>query len=254
MKKLGALIVSLGLAGASVMAANPVTSVNMVGYQNLNIVSNYNFIGNNWNQVGGVSAVPIQTVNGAGLVAGNYIDDADLIIIWDVTKNGGMGAYVTYYLYFADHRWYELGNDLAPTTNQIANGQGFWIKHIGASTNLTVSGEVPVVSTNVTIFGTGYTQFSSAYTVDMPLNDTNVIWTATAGNYIDDSDLVIIWDVTKNGGLGAYVTYYFYFADNKWYELGNDLAPTVNKIPMGNGAWFKHINASLAKLTEVKPY
>jgi hypothetical protein len=227
----------------------------MVGYQNLNIVSNYNFIGNNWNTVGGVSAVPIQTlVNGAGLVAGNYISDSDLIVIWDVTQNAGAGGYVTYYLWSGDGKWYEYLNDSAPTTNLVLTGQGFWIKHLSANTNITFSGEVPVVATNVAVFGTGYTQFSSAYTVDMPINDPKVIWTATAGNYISDSDLIIIWDVTQNGGLGGYVTYYYWNGDNKWYEYLNDGAPTLNLIPMGSGAWFKHIDASEAKLTEVKPY
>jgi hypothetical protein len=253
MKKLASLFVGLSLV-AGIASAAGVTSVNMVGYQNLNIVSNYTFVGNNWNTVGGVSGVPIQSINGAGLVAGNYNDDSDLIIIWDVTKNAGMGGYVTYYLWNGDNKWYELGNDSAPTTNLVLAGQGFWVKHLAANTNITVSGEVPVVATNITVFGTGYTQFGSAYTVDMPLNDPKVIWTATAGNYNDDSDLVIIWDVTKNAGLGGYVTYYFWNGDNKWYELGNDSAPTTNSLPMGNGAWFLHIDASAAQLIEVKPY
>ncbi len=254
MKKIASLFVGLSLV-AGVASAAGVTSVNMVGYQNLNIVSNYNFIGNNWNTVGGVSSVPIQAlVNGAGLVAGNDNNDSDLIIIWDITKNGGTGGYVFYYLWNGDSMWYEMGNDSLPTTNSFVTGQGFWIKHLGANTNLTVSGEVPVVSTNTTIFASGYNQFGSAYTVDMPLNDPKVIWTATAGNDNNDSDLIIIWDVTKNGGTGGYVFYYLWNGDGKWYEMGNDALPTVNTLPMGNGAWFKHIDASPSQLTEVKPY
>ena len=257
MKKLGAFLVGLGLAAGSVMAANSntATSVNMVGFQNVNVVSNYNFIGANWNQVGGASATPIQNlVSGAGLVSGNYNDDSDLIVVWDVTKNGGTGGYVTYYLWNGDSKWYELGNDSAPTTNTIATGQGFWIKHLGAVTNITISGEVPVGSTNVTYFGNGYTQFSSAYTYNMPINDPGVIWQAVAGNYNDDSDLIVVWDVTKNGGTGGYVTYYLWNGDHNWYELGNDSAPTANYIAMGSGAWFKHINGTTCTLTQIKPY
>jgi hypothetical protein len=150
--------------------------------------------------------------------------------------------------------WYEFMNDSLPTTNVIKNGQGFWVKHVGGNTNITFSGEVPVAATNITVFATGYNQFGSAYTVDMPLNDPKVIWTATAGNGISDSDTIIMWDVTQNAGTGGYIFYYLWNGDSMWYEFMNDSVPTANKLPLGNGAWFKHIDASAAQLTEVKPY
>ena len=257
MKKLGAILVGLSLVGASVMAANPVNSVNMVGYQNINVPANgMTMIALNWNSVGGSFAVPINTLIGtASLTAGGDFFTADQLYVWDLTLNGGAGGYKKYYIWNGDGQWYEFLNDALPTTNVVVNGHGFWLKHIGGATNLTISGEVPVVATNKTIFGAiSMNMIGSAFSAPMQLNGTNETWAGNAGGDFFTADQMYVWDSTLNAGVGGYKKYYIWNGDGQWYEFLNDALPTTNTIPMGAGAWFKNNGPSATTWTETRPY
>lgn len=242
MKKSGMVIASLMLAGSVAMAADPVYSVNTVGYQKVNVNHGFTLFGNSWNSVGGVDSLPVQTLlSKAGLVGGNDVTDSDVIYVFDNVA----GSYVQYYLYFGDNLWYKLG-DNDPTTNVITRGDGFWLKHVGAATNTIVSGEVPTEGTNIVNFAVGFTMFSAPYTAGMPINGSTV-WTGTAGNDVTDSDVIYLFD---NVG-GSYIQYYLYFGDNLWYKLG-DNDPTTDSIPMGAAAWYKAKGSASVKV--IKPY
>ena len=237
------------------MAANPVNSVNMVGYANVGVPSNgWVMLSLNWNSIGGNASIPINSlISGNGLKSGLDFGTADKLFVWDATLNAGTGGYKTYYLYI-DNLWYEYLNDNAPTTNVITRGGGLWMKHEAAATNVTLSGEVPLTTTNVVTFGVGlWSMVGSAYTYDMLINGTNQIWSGNKGLDFGTSDQLYVWNSSLNSGTGGYKTYYLYI-DGFWYEYLNDNAPTTDKIPLGGGAWFKNNGVSPSVWTEIKPY
>ena len=256
MKKLAACVLGLSLAASAAFAANSATSVNMVGFQNVSVPNGLVMISLNWNSVGGVSSAPINTlISGAGLTAGADFFTSDRIYVWDIALNAGAGGYKAYYLWNGDSLWYEFGNDALPTTNTVTRGKGFWLKHTGSTTNLTVSGEVPVGATNVVVFGAGkLNMIGSAYSADLSLNGANQTWVGNAGADFFTSDQIYIWDAALNAGAGGYKAYYQWNGDSLWYEFGNDALPTTNSIYMGHAAWFKNIGPSATTWTEVRPY
>ena len=258
MKKLGAFLVGLGLVAGSVVAANSntATSVNMVGFQNVSVPNGLVMLSLNWNTVGGASSIPINTlISGNGLTSGDNFFTSDQLYVWDATLNAGAGGYTQYYLWNGDGLWYELGNDALPTTNVVSRGKGFWLKHTGSSTNLSLSGEVPVGGTNQVVFAAGsLNMFGSAYTANMDINGANQSWVGNAGDNFFTSDEIYAWDPALNAGAGGYKQYYLWNGDNKWYELGNDALPTVDAIQMGRGAWFKNIGPVATTWTEVRPF
>lgn len=253
MKKTGLIVASLMLAGTAAMAVN-VYSVNTVGYQRVNVASNLNMLALNWNQVGGVDTVAVaDLMDATGLKQGTGFFGADQLYVWDPTLNAGSGGYVTYYLY-TDGEWYEVGNDNLPTTNSISRGQGMWLRHSAAPTNVTFSGEVPMEGTNVTTFSAGkLTMFGSSYTSDIEINGPNAQWQGNVGTGFFGADQLYVWDPALNAGLGGYWTYYLY-TDGEWYEVGNDNLPTTHVIPMGRGAWLKSKGPANTVLTEVRAY
>jgi len=255
MKKLGAFLVGLGLVAGVASAAN-VNSVNMVGYQNLSVPNGLVMMALNWNAVGGSSSIPINTlISGAGLTPGPGFFAADQLYVWDASLNGGTGGYKQYYLWTDDGLWYEFLNDNFPTTNVIQRGQGFWLRHSGSVTNVTVAGEVPVGGTNTVVFGAGSLHMiGSAYTASLPINGSNMTWTGNAGAGFFASDQLYVWYSSLNGGTGGYKQYYRWIDDGLWYEFLNDNFPTTDVIPLGQGAWFKNIGPASTTWTEVRPY
>lgn len=256
MKKLGAFLVGLGLVAGVASAVN-VNSVNMVGYQNVNLPANgLIMLALNWNNVGGASTIPINSLIGpAGLTAGTGFSDSDRLYVWDASLNAGAGGYTAYYLWNGDSKWYDAANDALPTTNVITRGHGMWLKHTGSATNVTVSGEVPVGGTNQIVFAAGsLNMIGTSYTAPMEINGANQTWSGNAGTGFSDSDKLYVWDASLNAGAGGYTAYYFWNGDNKWYDAANDALPTTNSIPMGAGAWYKNIGPLSATWIEVRPY
>ena len=256
MKKLGAFLVGLGLVAGVASAAN-VNSVNMVGYQNVSLPANgLIMLALNWNNVGGASSIPINSLIGsAGLTAGIAFGDSDKLYVWDSSLNAGAGGYKFYYLWNGDGKWYDIADDALPTTNAITRGHGLWLKHIGAATNVTVAGEVPVGGTNVTIFAAGsLNMFGTSYTAPLEINGANQTWSGNPGIAFGDSDKLYVWDANMNAGAGGYKFYYLWNGDGKWYNIADDALPTTDFIPMGAGAWYKNIGPSVTTWTEVRPY
>lgn len=235
------------LAGSIAWGANPVYSVNMVGYQKLSVPASGTpvMLAVNWNRIGGVDSVAIQDViDISNLVSGVSFDTADDLYVWDSNSQG----YKMYYLW-TDRKWYEFMNDNDPTTNRIERGQGLWLVHRGSATTTLVVGEVPTEGTNIVAFGAGLTQFGSAYTADIALNGANVSWTGNNGASFDIADDIYVWD-----GATAGYNMYYRWTDNQWYKFMDDNSPTTDKIPMGYGAWYLNRGPGSASLTESRPY
>ena len=80
---------------------------------------------------------------------------------------------------------------------------------------------------------------------------TDMSTNGTSSDGMETADNVQIWTGT------TYDTYFFgNFGgeygeeyDNKWYNVNDDSEPTLDEVPIGNGAWFKNYSGTAKTLT-----
>lgn len=216
MKKMSVIIASLCVFSAAAMAADPVYSVNVVGYVSAtNEASKWYMRGGPFAKIGaGASEVTITDILGTNIANGT------LVYLWN-----GLG-YVPEN--FSSGSW-------SPGTNLISRADGFWMRST-LGFQLTRLGEVPgnsYASNTVTALSPGLQILSYPYPVSCDL--TNMQFEAVAAN----GDTIYKWN-----GLGWDTTS---FSSGKWgvnYQFG-----------IGEGFWYKRSSSATATNWVVsKPY
>jgi hypothetical protein len=222
MKKLSAILVGMSLVAGAVMAAGPVTSVNAVGYQSINLTTGFKLI-----------TCPFMDVSTAGNMSIDSIFGTNMpenTTIFRFINN----AYVTF-TYDPLSGWLD-DNYVVAGTNQLIQGEGVWIQ-VPTNCTLTMSGGVPgsnvqtnriVLKEGFQILGFGYpVTLSATNAISNPLeNDT--IFKYVSGTYVtytydplsgwlDDSYVVV--DVPLNMGEGFWYQRQFGSGSNTWAQV-----------------------------------
>ncbi len=216
MNKSVLLAAALSVAGCFVVQAEPVPSVNVVGYiSTTNAANTWYMQGGPFAKLGaGASEVTITDVLGTNIANGT------IVYLWN-----GLG-YVGES--FAAGVW-------SPGTNLISRADGFWMRAT-LGFQLTRIGEVPsdlYASNTVTSISPGLQILAYPYPVSVGL--TNMGLSAIAAN----GDTIFKWN-----GLGWDSTSY---AGGAW---GTNFV-----FQIGEGFWYKRSNSSSAtNWTVVKPY
>lgn len=251
-----ALLIGIGTATAAVES-------DVVGYQNIDIKPGFNMIAFNFQPLEG-EGISIQdfVANKEDLVAGSGTSVADQIQVWDPVKNE-----FTVYFYRAKSGRFSAGpawvKSTAPTVataDVVQPGSGVWFarpKTAMAST-ITVSGKITTES-NTHEIQQGFNMISSAFPVDMPLNNGPIDWEAcgaVAGAGTSVADQIQVWNPETEE-----FAVYFYRAKSGRFSAGpawvKSTAPTVataDTISAGKGFWFaRPATAAAGTLDEASP-
>jgi len=257
MKKLGALLVGLGLVTGSVFAAatNSAVSVNAVGFVNKTMLNGQALLMTcNFQKVGGGTNTLLDIFGTNQLAQNDSVPACDLVIMWDIAQSKYQS-----YAQWTDGKFYkandmvEWGNSIEANPN-VPVGTALWL--IPSSTQisnkvLTLAGEVVGVATQQINVVSGPQLMGYPLTSSVALQDTGFAASGAANNdSVPACDLVITW-------LGDRYQTYALWTDLKWYkandmvEWGNSILAT-NTIQLGEGFWY--IARNNITLTEVSPY
>ena len=242
---------------------NAAVESDVVGYQNIDIKPGFNMIAFNFQPLTG-EGVSIQdfVADKEALVAGAGTSVADQIQVWDPVKN----EFTVYFYRAKSNRfsvgpaWVKVGATTTATADVIQPGSGVWFarpKTATAST-ITVSGKITTES-NTHEIQPGFNMISSAFPVDMPLNNGPIDWEAcgaVAGAGTSVADQIQVWDPETEE-----FTVYFYRAKSNrfsigpaWVKVGATTTATADTIPAGKGFWFaRPATATAGTLNEASP-
>lgn len=226
MKRFSAIVAGgILVAGLVAQAADPVYSVNAVGYTKMSIPEGASLISLPFNKVGGSALSFDETF-------GTSVPDQALLFFY-VPGSG----YVSYQ-YFVPDGWYDKDFNLAGT-NKIMRGEGFWFIS-PVATNIVFAGEVPgqADATNDIPIINGIQLISFAYPTTGSL--TNGVFTP------EDQDIIFSY-VAGSG----YVSYQ-YFAPDGWYDKDFNIVD-VN-VAVGAGFWYLSQDPNAKVWKQAKPY
>jgi plastocyanin domain-containing protein len=216
MKKM--MIISALTACAAVVAAETVTSANIVGYNKDTLpvglkISGYQFSAD-------------ETLD--DIYGGQYPEGTKL---YTYTAGAGYGASATYETYF-DLDTYQNVTGWNPATVTLSTGQGYWLDNSSGSVTeeAVVSGEVPsadVVTNNISI---GLQLIAYPYPVAMNLVDME--FSPTEGDKV--------YTYNAGTGYGDSATYESYF-DLDTYQTVTGWNPNDVTVDVGEGVWYEAV-------------
>lgn len=252
MKK--ALTILAGMAlGASMVSAVDIESKNVVGFNELFLATpGYTMVSVNWQNPDGTPISIQDFFRAEDLYAGEDVYDVngDQVLVWDPTLSGGLGSYVTYYYYYEDEpenaTWYDVSEIPADVT--FAPGSAFWFFRSTANgeSNIVVNGQVATNTSLSFTLPVGYSMVGAAFPVEEVIG-TGIIGYPGEDAYDPNGDQILVWDPTLSGGLGSYVTYYYYYEDvpenAAWFDISE--MPVSQTLKLGQGAWYLR-NANVA--------
>jgi hypothetical protein len=217
MKKLSAILVGMSLVAGAVMAAGPVTSVNVVGYVKKDISANqYVMLASPFTKIGGGDR------NIYDVLGTNGIPNVTQVLLWD-------GSQYATEIYYDGYGW-------DPGTTDVSRADGFWVIAPEGS-NLVFSGEVPSASTasnTTTVLTEGYQLIAFPYPVTIALTNTALAAVGQGGDMI-----------SAFNGVG-YDTYVYYDG------YGWDPADLV--FQPGVGYWYYRYQVGSVNWIEPIPY
>ena len=186
MKRVLVAVLVLGVMVSGAFAAsNEVNSVNVVGFQNLDIASEgYTMVAAPFNSLTGSNSV--SEMIGDALTQGNTKAEADNILFFDPVEQ----KYIT--IWKSPIGWL---NNVTPTTQEFWTARGFWVRTSQSSNQiLNVAGDVPLAnSTTQTVFE-GYNLVAYPYPANVVLTNTDLHAKATQGNTKLQADNLMKYD------------------------------------------------------------
>lgn len=238
MKKMGLLALSLFVsAGFALAQTGEVTSVNIVGYCQVTVPSNGQFVmvGLNFEGLSAPSNT-LSTLMGTNqLIQSNLAVAADRLYIWDPNKAGGPGYYSIFQK--PNGTFYSVTAPTVATNPVLYSGNAFWIQSPASTNNNThnilLMGAVPLETSIAAAFPQNFQMFSNPYSTPLDINGTNVNWIAagaTANNLAPAADEIYIYN---NGNYTAY-----YLTTNGWNFVVGKTYATNAVIPVGGAAWY----------------
>ena len=251
-----ALLIGIGTATAAVESE-------VVGYQNIDIEPGFNMIAFNFQPLEG-EGVSIQdfVANKEDLVAGAGPANADQLQVWNPTLN----EFTVYFYRAKSNRfsigpaWVKVGATTTATTDVIQPGSGVWFARPKTATAgaITVSGKITTES-NTHEIQPGFNMISSAFPVDMPLNNGPIDWEAcgaVAGAGPANADQIQVWEPETE----EFIVYFYRAKSNRfsigpaWVKVGATTTATTDTILAGKGFWFaRPATATAGTLNEASP-
>ncbi|MEI8139139.1 MAG: hypothetical protein WCI03_04650 [bacterium] len=224
MKNLGAFLVGMSLVAGSALAANPVTSVNIVGFSKITCPrGGYVLVTTAFESIAGTALKSLDVFGTSQLPAGT------VIYAWDQLKPSGAG-------YWQDS--YNAKNGWETNINYKA-GMGFWIfVPPGAaqpSYDVVLAGQVPMQSVSSNMVYDGYAMLGYPYTSSM-------LWTNTDLAKKSPNGTVLYWWDTS-------ITNYQQNSKSKgsWVDPNMVITETM-------GFWLYNPTSVALTNVEVRPY
>ena len=246
-----------------------ITSANVVGYYGKDITKGKGKVSMFSLAFSDVSGDGFNFNTGLNVKNVKGTDDSntsDHVLLWDPTKAGGAGGYLTLWYYDdgSEAGWCDPdGNyiddpDWSIVKDGFAAGSAFWFEPVDdQEKEMTISGAVdgadyiepPLAG------GKQLSMFSNPFPVQIQLNDKNQLVCSgiTGTDDSNTSDHLLLWDPTKAGGAGGYLTLWFYddgagdcgwcdpdgnyIDDPEWSMFPDGFAP-------GTAFWFEPVNAN----------
>ena len=247
MKKLVTAFAACMLAG---LVSAQVESQNVVGYQNMSLVSGFNMIGVNWQAVGGATSISIQGPANSLIDVSQIAAGSDQLQLFDT----GTQKFTVYTMYpntgsspVWDGQWTKVGQGtLIPLS--VSTGQGFLFNNSGAPKSLTFKGQADFVSkTNTFAFVAGFNAFTCQFPAGFDFNSEIV------KNVVAGSDQLQLFDTATQ----KFTVYTMYpntgnspTWDGKWTKVGQGTLLGALTMQMGQGGLYNRNAAGVG--TSVK--
>lgn len=239
------VITAVACVVAYAQTTNEVKSVNVVGYIKVPVVpGKLTFGAFNFDPINS----PTQTlmmIFSNQLTAGASAAAADNVMVWDPVSR----KYTTFFKH-TTLGWRNSTNIAIQMTNEVLNGDAFWIaSHQATNQTVTFMGQVVDIPTftNATAFVVGMNMFGYPYPVEQGLRATSLFSNAVKGASAAASDNVIYWDTNTY----KYVTY-FAHSTLLWRNATN-FADTNFMLKPGTGYWYVRRNTA-TNWNETQPY
>ena len=262
MKKLGAFLAGVGLLASATFAAdsNTATSVNVVGFsaQDLPPSGKLVLVGVPFKTVGGGSTTLMDLFGTNQLRNAAFYTSADRVLLWDNVA----GTYRYFAIRSSDMQFHNAQSSTtwgqAATNPVVTAGMGLWIwapSSASATNRINVSGEV-ISETNKSVnIYQGLNLLSHLFSCDLDVNNSDLTNSqAVAAAFYTSADRLYVWDSVAQ----TYHIWGFRLSDRKWHYADNSTqwgqGPVTNKIPAGEGFWYRRLTNSVMTWTENNPY
>ena len=247
-----------------------ITSANVVGYTTTGLAQGagkFSMIGLTFNNAAGEN---LQLNGGLKVENATGTDDSgtsDHLKLWDPTRAGGAGGYLTFWFYDdgEESGWCDPDGNYVEDgdyADGFPAGTAFWYEAIDAKEkSFSVSGgvegadyiEPPLAS------GKQFSMFADPYPVTLQLNSDHLVCSGLTGT--DDSgtsDHLKLWDATRAGGAGGYLTFWFYDdgAESGWCDPEGNYVEDgeyADGFAPGTPFWLEPIDAKAKTLRFVNP-
>ena len=263
------LVIAAALIVSASAFAQTVSSANVVGYSQVELVPGYSVIHVPF--IDGANPLDIQDVmNTSNLTQAASSLSSDKILFWD---NVGL-KYDVYWLSngvdgkdvdpLKEGKWIDKATDLV-ASNSVAPSTGFFFQRAGSTsvTNL-FSGDVVIAETgtnSITLLE-GFSVVANPFSSEFGLNSSITNW-VTQGSIAAasslSSDKILFWD---NVGL-KYDTYWLSngvdgkdvdpLKEGKWIDKATDLVAS-NTIPLNTGFFYQRVSAPTLTIEIDQPY
>jgi len=254
MKKLMSLALT-GLLAATVAhaASNEVYSVNVVGFQKLQISPSTYYLSACNFEAG--SSNTLQDIFGTDMLAqnDNYLR-CDRVLIYDnATQTYQAWAQWTDGVFYKANTMTEWNQSIAGNP-EVPVGAGFFIVcGIGGSNTITYVGDVVMNESNSVVLKPGFQVVSYPFSSDIALQSTSL---RTCGAIANENYLSADRVMTYNAG--TYQTYALY-TDGIWYKANsmtewNQSIPATNTIKAGESVFYRRVGSSNLTWTETNKY
>ena len=242
MKKLSAILVGMSLVAGAVMAAEPVTSVNVVGYQKYSAAT------------GSLSLVRCDFLPvGSGVmnvsnVLGNTLPVGTQLYFWN-----GSGCQIdTYSSADSGPPFFTLSTNWSVGTNELKPGSAFWVRLPASAPqsayDFVIAGEVPGNArqpSNSVPVAPGLNMIGYSYPVDTVWTNTSLSKQAVVG------DRLYVWN---GSGYGVH-NYQVSDSGPPFFTLSTNWSDLNLVLKTGEGFWYsREASASGIIWNESAPY
>ena len=219
-------------AACAIASAALAVDSNVVGYNTVNVLADeMTMVGINFEGLGTDAGLLDEVLSG-NFCGGVNSASADTVLVWTP-----LGYQTYFYGYWNDpawdYKWYDV--DENPADIVLKPGDAFWFRRYGATTPLSVCGEVVVTNLVISVIADDMTMFSNTHPIEIPVYDGLNVLNPTGGPNSASADTLFVW--TPSG----YQTYFCGYWndpawDYKWYDV--DENPATISLGIGQAAWY----------------
>jgi len=258
MKKICAILLSVGLMAAAVQAADQATSVNVVGFVNQTVLpaGKLVLLGVPFVNIG-TNTTTLEGILGTNqLRSASFYTLADRVLLWN-----GL-SYSFYAINSTDGKFHNAQSfatwGQAATNPIVRPGDGIWIwapaSAVGTNT-ISMVGEVVSSSNSSVNISYGMNLLSHQFSCGLDVNNSSLTNSEVLGAaFYTTADQIYVWDSSKQ----TYHKWAMNQSDRKWHYADSfaqwGTGPVTNLINAGDGFWYRRLTNSVLNWTESSPY